>query len=92
MNKLQQVLRSIPGLDVKCFKIDRCHHLDGLFKPTTTCRLICAFNWYYDVQCILRNRKQFLKGIYISEGLPEEWIERRKILKPLFNAAKKSET
>ena len=91
MNKLRNVLNGIPGLDTQKFCIDRCHRLDGPFHAKSTRRVICAFNWYYDVQCILRNRKQLPRGIYVSEDLPEEWIDRRKILKPLYNAAKKTD-
>ena len=77
ITKLHQVLRVIPGIDVDKFRIDRCHHLDRPYKTTGSRRIICCFNWYYDVQCILRNRKQLPPGVYVSEDLPEEWIDRR---------------
>ena len=32
------------------------------------------------------------KGVYVSEDLPEEWVDRRKILKPIYNAAKRKDT
>ena len=89
IRKLHHVLRGIPGIDVNKFRIDRCHCLDGPFRPSRTRRVICTFNWYYDIQCTLRHRKQLPKGIYVSEDVPEKWIDRRKILKPVFNAAKR---
>ena len=27
--------------------------------------------------------------MYVTEDLPEEWIDRRKVLKPIFNTAKR---
>ena len=43
----------------------------------------------HDVHTILKSRKLLPKGVYISEDLPEEWNDRRHILKPIFNAAKR---
>ena len=31
------------------------------------------------------------EGIFVSEDFPEEWVDRRKVLKPIFNAAKRME-
>ena len=28
------------------------------------------------------------KGVYVNEDLPDEWLDRRKLLKPIYNAAK----
>ena len=81
----------MPGLDLEKFWIDRCHCLDGHFKPTTVRRVLCVFNWHYDVQYILRNRKSLPTGIFVSEDLPEEWSDRRKVLRPIYNAAKQIE-
>ena len=44
------------------------------------------------MQCILKGRKYLPKGVFVSEDLPEEWKDRRKILKPIFNAAKRNES
>ena len=52
---------------------------------------MCTFNRYVDVQLILINRKHLPKGIYISEDFSEEWIDQRKVLKPIYNAAKRHE-
>ena len=91
IQKLRYSLRGIPGLNCDDFKIERCHRIDGKFAINKTRRVICCFNWHYEVQCILRNRKQLPKNIYVSKDLPEEWIDRRRVLKPIFNAARKSE-
>ena len=90
INKLRSVLRSIPNLDVN-FHIDKCYRIDGPFKSTKTRRVVCVFNWYLDVQLIIRNKKNLPRSIYVSEDLPEEWIDCHKILKPIFNAAKRKE-
>ena len=89
MNKLRQVLAAIPGLNVENFKIDRCHRIDGKFNVNSNCRIVCCFNWYYDVQCILKIRKLLPKDVFVSEDLPEGWIDRRRVLKPIFNAARR---
>ena len=47
------------------------------------------FNWHVDVQFILRNCKLLPRGVYVNEDLPEEWLDRRKVLKPVYNAAKR---
>ena len=44
------------------------------------------------MQRILQGRKHLPKGIFINEDLPEEWIDRCRILKPIFNAAKRNDT
>ena len=90
IHKLRSILKNIPGLDQN-FVIDKCHRIDGLFKPTRTRRVMCMLNWYVDVQLILRNRKHLPRGIYVSEDFPEEWVDRRKVLKPIYNAAKRNE-
>ena len=92
INKLRGVLRNIPGIDVTKFRIDRCYRVDGRYSETTTHRILCTFNWYYDVQCILKHRKLLPKGVFVAEDLPEEWMDRRKVLKPIFNAAKRMES
>ena len=89
ISKVRNALNLIPGLDTS-FRIDKCHHIDGAFNPPKVRRVMCTLNWYVDVQFILRNRKRLPKGIFVSEDYPEEWVNRRKILKPIFNAAKKN--
>ena len=88
INKIRSVLLSVPGLDSN-FKVDRCHRIDGAFKLGKIRRLLCCFNWFVDVQYILRNQKNLPRGVFVNEDLPEEWIDRRKVLRPLYNAAKR---
>ena len=87
--EIRRVLRAIPGLDPS-FKMDRCYRIDGRYKPSKTRRLLCVFNWYVDVQFILKHKKSLPKGIFVNEDLPEEWKDRRKILKLIFNAARRN--
>ena len=88
--KIRRLLKCIPGLDSN-FRVDRCHRIDGPYKPCAAKprRIICVFNWFVDVQFILQNRKQLPKGVYVNEDLPDEWLDRRKILRPIYNAAKR---
>ena len=53
--------------------------------------IICYFSRYSDISQILKNRKKLPRNVFVNEDLPEEWIDRRKILKPIFNAAKRQE-
>ena len=76
---------------MQAFVIDKCHHIDGQYNSRQKRRILCFLNWFHDVQTILKFRKHLPKGIYVSEDLPEEWVDRRRMLKPIFNAAKCSE-
>ena len=91
IERLRYVLKDNPGLDSKNFRIDRCHRLDGAFKPNQKRRVLCTFNWQYDLQCILKGRRRLARGVYVSEDLPEKWNDRRKVLRPLYNAARRSD-
>ena len=91
IHKLRNILSSIRGLDSRGFVVDKCYRLDGRFKSNTCRRVLCTFNWYHDVQKILRGRKNLPKGIFVNEDFSEEWADRCRILKPVFNAAKRSE-
>ena len=88
--KVRNCLKSIGELDVN-FRIDKCHRIDGPFDVNKNRRILCTFNWYYDVQVILRHRKSMPRGVFVSEDLPEEWVDRRRILKPIYNAAKRKD-
>ena len=89
--KLRCALQNILDLDANNFKINRCHRIDGRFNVNHTHRIICCFNWYQDGQTFLRHRKHLIKDVFVLEDLPEEWIDRRYILKPIFNAACRTE-
>ena len=69
INKLRSTLMNVPGLDLS-FKLDKCHRIDGAFKPNKCRRVLCVFNWYIDVQFILRNRKHLPQGIFVNEDFP----------------------
>ena len=90
IRKVRRVLSAIPDFDAQGFVVDRCYRLDGKFKINSCRCILCTFNWSHDVQKVLRGRKHLPKGIYVAEDFPEEWVNRRKILKPLFMVAKKS--
>ena len=88
ISKVRNALASIPNFDAQGFVIDKCHRLNGKFKVNQCRRILCTFNWYHDIQTVLKNRKYLPKGIFVNEDFPEEWIDRRRILKPIFAAAK----
>ena len=85
---LRTALQHMPGLNSTDFKMDHCYRLDGTYRVNTTRHILCSFNWASDVQCVLKHRKLLPKDIYVNEDLPEEWVDRRRILKPIFSAAK----
>ena len=89
IEKLCYVLKDIPGM--ANFKIDRCHRFDGSFKPTGKRRVMCVFNWFQDARRVLVNRKLLPRGVFVLEDLPKTWVDRRKVLKPIFNAAKRND-
>ena len=90
IHKLRGILHSVHGLNSRGFVIDRIQRLDGKFVPNSNRRVLCVFNWFHDVWIILKNRKYLPKGIFVNEDLPEEWVDRRRILRPVFMAAKKN--
>ena len=61
--KVQGPLCGIPGLQSDAFVIDKCHCLDGKYKPNSCRRVLCTFNWLHDVQCVLKNRKHLARNI-----------------------------
>ena len=87
--RLRDILKHIPGVK-KDFGVERCHRLGPPRKNSRFPRpIICCFSSYGDLSSILRNRKKLPSGVFVSEDLPEEWVDRRKVLKPIFNAAKR---
>lgn len=88
-NKIIECLSYIPGLEVNCVRIDRCHRLGAKqkFKPRS---IIAKFNWYGDLTQVLKNRSYLPKGVYVSEDYPEEWLDRRQLLRPILMQARKS--
>ena len=95
IGKLRSALSHITGrqgFNAQRFVIDKCFRIDGAFRVNQNRRVLCTFNWQRDVQVILKNRRWLPKGLYVNEDMPEEWIDRRRILKPLFVAAKKKDS
>ena len=90
--KVWGCLRNIPDLDTDDFKINKCFRLDGPYHKNTNRRVLSTFNCYQDSQKVLHHQKNLPRGVFIHEDFPEEWVNHRKVLKPLFNAAKWIET
>ena len=89
MRKLRRVLKNIPDLDMdSLYFFERCHHLGAPSKRYDR-KIICCFSYYQDVSAILKHRKLLPRGVYVNENLPDEWEDRRQILRPLLKAAKK---
>lgn len=51
--------------------------------------VLCQFLKYSDVQLILRNRGQLPHNVFVKEDYPPEIEDRRRMLRPIFNKAKK---
>ena len=51
--------------------------------------VLCHFSRYCDVEIILRNRSQLPENVYVREDFPSQIEDRRRILRPIFNAARK---
>ena len=86
--KIMRVCSGIPGIQADT-GVDRCHRL-GEFNKYYNRPIICCFTYYSDVTHILSNRKNLPQDVYVNEELPDEWKDRRRILRPLYNAAVKN--
>ncbi len=86
--KLVAVLREIPQLRncAHLIRISRCHRL-GPYIPNQHRPVIAHFHWFGDLRFILGNRSQLPSGIYVREDFPPEIEDRRRVLRPIFNAA-----
>ena len=84
--KVKAALGNISELDPNNIWIDRCHRLGP--KSNKNKQIICCFSYYSDVSKILADRKNLPKGVYVNEDLPEDWSDRRRVLKPIYNLAK----
>ena len=89
--KLQKVLHRSLGKTIERKEVERCHWMRSktVFNKKS---VICCFAWYGDVQRILKNRKLLPKGVYVLEDLPDVWLDSRKILKPIFNSARRMDS
>ena len=84
--KVKTVIANIKSVDTSSIWIERCHRLGGNNQQNRS--IICCFSYYSDVSKILAGRKELPKGVYVNEDLPEDWNDRRWVLKPIFNLAK----
>jgi ribA/ribD-fused uncharacterized protein len=89
-NKLIGVLNHMKvfngqGARVPIAKIDRVgFYVRGQVRP-----VIVRFMRQSDVELLMRNRLQLPDRVYVHEDFPPEIEERRRILRPIFNKAKK---
>lgn len=86
-NKLLHCLGSIKSINPASVPIDRCHRVGPRIKNKTR-SIIARFNWYGDLTKILEHKSELPSGVFVSEDFPEEWQERRRMLRPLLNCAK----
>ena len=77
---------NIPEAKIETIKLQRCHRLKSNLSPKP---IICRFMYYPDRMCVWKARSN-LKGTpySLSEDFPPEIVSRRKILYPIFKAAK----
>ena len=80
--KILYIIRGIPGINTDVVRVDRCHRLGASGGRSRS--IIACFNWFGDVTSVLRNRTRLPRGVYVSEDFPVEWIDRRRVLRPLF--------
>lgn len=88
--KVLQCIENIPGLDVSQIRVDRCHRL-GLRQAHRPRGIIAKFNWYGDLITILKNRSLLPTGVFVNEDLPDDWVERRRILRPILLQARRTD-
>lgn len=85
-NKVMQCISNIPDLNLSSIRIDRCHRL-GPKIPNRHRDIIAKFNWYGDLVDIMRGRQYLPDHIYVNEDYPEEWLDRRALLRPIYKSA-----
>ena len=87
-SKVVDALSNIPDLSDYAFhiRISRCHRV-GPFIPNQVRPIIAHFHWYGDRQTILRLKNQLPRGIFVNEDFPQEYVERRAELRPVYKAA-----
>ena len=52
--------------------------------------MLCQFQKYSDVLLIKQNRAQLPRKIFVNEDYPAEIQDRRRVLRPIFNAARRN--
>ena len=73
------------GMRVPISKIQRL----GPYNRNGNRQVLCQFVRYCDIQLILHNRGQLPDNVYVHEDYPEEIENRRRLLRPIFNQARK---
>ena len=89
-NRIAQSLCRMPDLDPFDVKISRCHRIGPYIRGKTRA-IVAHFHWFGDRQYILENRRYLPTGIRVREDFPEEIEDRRRVLRPILNLAKKNE-
>lgn len=90
-DKIMQALLHLPDMDLSGVRVDRCHRLGPVHKSSNKPRpIIAKFNWYGDLVEILSKRNYLPQGVYVSEDFADEWVDRRRLLRPILNLAKKT--
>ena len=89
-NKIVQVLNHMmvfngQGARVPITKVQRI----GPFLRGHNRSVVCHFSRYSDVELIMSNRSQLPDRVFVREDFPPEIEDRRRILRPIFNKAKK---
>lgn len=86
-NKIMWCISNIPDLDLDSIRINRCHRL-GPKVPNKTRDIIAKCNWYGDLVDVMRGRGHLPNKIYVNEDYPDEWLDRRSLLRPILKRAK----
>ena len=89
-NKIVKTMNHMEVFDNKAAQavVVRCQRL-GPFSKGYNRPVMCQFLRYSDAFLLLKNRKQLPSKVYASEDYPPEIEERRKVLRPIFNKAKR---
>ena len=77
-------------MDTTDVKIARCHRI-GPYRRNGTRAIVVNFHWFEDVTTIMQNKHKLHEGKYVSEDLPDEWLDSQKILRPIMKQALKQE-
>ncbi len=86
--KVVQVLNEIPEFQncAENVRISRCHRV-GPYIPNRIRPIIAHFHWFGDLNFILHHRGQLPHGVYVGEDYPDEIMDRRSHLRPIYKAA-----
>ena len=74
------------NLTITAVKITRCCRLGRFSKHQPRCIIVNCL-WYGNVTSILKVKSNLPSGVYINKDLPIEWVECRKLLRPVMKEA-----